>query len=218
MNRLAKKHVIQILLIITIGFVALSILILVFPHSWVDFEFSEEVQEHHSAIEDTIMKAVSWFGQLWASCSLALFAALILFLKKKYREGIFCISTLLVGVVNYAVKTLINRPRPSTSLVRVITDVQHQSFPSGHVSFYIVFFGFITFLFYHKRWLVPLYRYAIITSCITLILTVPVSRIYLGAHWFTDVLGGFLLGSICLGALLLLYLRKETPNTISTLK
>jgi undecaprenyl-diphosphatase len=118
--------------------------------------------------------------------------------------------------VNYTIKILINRSRPSHDLVRVIVDVQHQSFPSGHVSFYILFFGFIAFLFYHKKWLAPRFRYTIITCCVGLILTVPISRIYLGAHWFTDVLGGFLLGNICLGCLLLLYLKDENTITLQS--
>jgi membrane-associated phospholipid phosphatase len=45
--------------------------------------------------------------------------------------------------------------------------------------------------------------------CMTLIFTIPVSRIYLGAHWFTDVLGGFMLGLICLYILSYLYLKKK---------
>ncbi|QEC75292.1 phosphatase PAP2 family protein [Mucilaginibacter ginsenosidivorax] len=46
--------------------------------------------------------------------------------------------------------------------------------------------------------------------CLFLIFMIPVSRVYLGAHWFTDVLGGFLLGIICLYILSYQYLKTES--------
>jgi membrane-associated phospholipid phosphatase len=209
MRDFGRKHAIQILGLISLGFIVLSVLILVFPHSWLDSEFSEEIQEHHNAVIDSLMKGISWFGKLWPSVILVLGSTTLLLLFKKKREAIYCAATLFIGLITYLVKTLINRPRPDSALVRVIVDTQHQSFPSGHVSFYIVFFGFIAFLFYHHKWLLTLPRNLLIFFCLFLILTIPISRIYLGAHWFTDVLGGFLLGSLFLGVLLQLYLKKE---------
>lgn len=209
MRDFGKKHALQLLAIIGIGFIVLSILILVFPNSWLDSEFSEEIQEHHNVTIDFLMKGISWFGQTWNSIILVFISAILLLIGRKKREALFCVSTLFIGLITYAIKVLINRPRPSNDLVRVIVDVPHQSFPSGHVSFYIVFFGFIAFLFYHDQLLSKLPRYIIISSCVFLILTIPISRIYLGAHWFTDVLGGFLLGSIFLSFLLLFFLKNE---------
>nr|MBC7611762.1 phosphatase PAP2 family protein [Pseudopedobacter sp.] len=213
MKDFGRKHAVQILALISLGFIILTILIIVFPNSWLDSEFSEEVQEHHNSAIDFLMEGISWFGHFWISTSMVLASATLLFIFKKKREAIYCAATLLIGLITYLIKNLINRPRPNSDLVRVIVDTQHQSFPSGHVSFYIVFFGFIAFIFHHRKWLSKLPRRVIIFFCLFLILTVPISRIYLGAHWFTDVLGGFLLGSIFLGFLLFLYLKKEHHQT-----
>ena len=203
-----NKNARQILGVIVLGFIILTILVLLFPSSWLDLEFSEEVQEYHNSILDFTMKAISWFGLMYSSIIIVLGSALLLFLAKKQRAAFFCVSTLFIGLITYVIKVLINRPRPGKDLVRIIVDVQHQSFPSGHVSFYIVFFGFIAFLLHHHKWLNNTLRSMIIYFCLFLILAIPVSRIYLGAHWFTDVLGGFLLGTAFLGILILGYLRK----------
>jgi undecaprenyl-diphosphatase len=204
-----NRNALQILIAIVIGFFALTGLVLFFPSSWLDFEFSEEIQEHHNLLIDFIMRAISFFGDLWVSVFLVLISSILLFIYKKKLEAIFCVSTLLVGIVTYFLKVAVNRPRPNHDIVRVIVDVQHQSFPSGHVTFYIVFFGFIAFIFHHHQWLTKFQRHVVVFCCLFLILTVPISRVYLGAHWFTDVLGGFLVGSSFLGFLLMLYLNKE---------
>ncbi|MGY0036281.1 phosphatase PAP2 family protein [Pedobacter sp. NJ-S-72] len=51
-------------------------------------------------------------------------------------------------------------------------------------------------------------RVTVVVISAFLILTIPFSRIYLGAHWFTDVLGGLILGLICLYIISVLYLKK----------
>ncbi|MEO5910136.1 MAG: phosphatase PAP2 family protein [Pelobium sp.] len=207
MKDFGKKHAVQILGLILTGFMLLTILVLFFPNSWLDSEFSEEIQEHHNNAIDFLMKGISWFGQMWVSISLVSISSILFLLSRKKKEAIFCMATLLIGLITYLIKIAINRPRPGADMVRVIVDVQHQSFPSGHVSFYIVFFGFIAFLLYHDQLLDKPLRYIVISSCIFLILTIPISRIYLGAHWFTDVFGGFLLGSVYLGLLLTFFLK-----------
>ncbi len=210
-----NKNARQILGVIVFGFVILTILVLLFPSSWVDLEFSEEVQEHHNSVLDITMKAISWFGTMYCSIIIVLGSAILLFITKKQRAAYFCFSTLFVGIITYLIKVLINRPRPNKDMVRIMVDVQHQSFPSGHVSFYIVFFGFIAFILHHHKWLTKIVRNIIIYLCLLLILTIPFSRIYLGAHWFTDVLGGFLLGTAFLGILIWLYLKNQNKANLT---
>jgi len=73
-------------------------------------------------------------------------------------------------------------------------------FPSGHTSIAIAFWGALAFLF-RKRWVTFL--------CASLMLLVPLSRIYLGVHFLADVLGGVVLGAIVLAAFYFIILKPE---------
>lgn len=73
-------------------------------------------------------------------------------------------------------------------------------FPSGHTSIAIAFWGALAFLF-RKRWVAVL--------CASLMLLVPLSRIYLGVHFLADVIGGLVLGAIALAAFYFLFLKPD---------
>ncbi len=210
-----KRIVPYILGSIGSGFIVLTILILIFPHSFVDLEFSQEIQENRNPALDAVMKLVSWFGYNPGSIIIVLLSALIFFLFKYRRETLFVLLTSLSGLVSSAVKILVNRPRPAEPLVHIVQKVNQQSFPSGHVLFYIVFFGFLTVLMYHLKTIPKIIRIVITAISMLLIFTIPFSRIYLGAHWFTDVLGGFLLGMLCLYALCFFYFRRPKQKVLS---
>lgn len=209
MKAIGKKHASQIILVIVLGMLLLSAIVIIFPLSFIDIEFSEEVQEVHNPLLDFLMKAISWFGQMWVSAMMVSISTILLFFFKLKKEAIYCFLTLGVGLISYIVKISVNRPRPGSDLVRIIEHAKFQGFPSGHVAFYIVFFGLMAFFFYHKRWLKKPFRILIICICLGLIFAIPVSRIYLGAHWFTDVLGGFLVGCFYLTLLMYFYLNNK---------
>ena len=216
MITIGKKRALRTILLIVFGFLLLTFSIKIFPSSWIDLELSEEIQEEQTPLKDFLMNAVSWFGQTWNSIAVVSLTSLILAMLRFKREAFFCLLTLLMGVITYGIKVLIDRPRPNEDLVRVIDKAKFQSFPSGHVGFYIVFFGLMAFFIYHGKWFSLNVRRVLISVCMLFIFTVPVSRIYLGAHWFTDVLGGFLTGSIYLIILIFAYLGN--PKTTHTIK
>ncbi|TKB97583.1 phosphatase PAP2 family protein [Pedobacter cryophilus] len=210
MRDLAYKRIVQFLIIICVGFLILTLLVITSPTSWIDLKFTEEIQEHQNQSLYFFMKVVSWFGNTWESISVVVITTILLLLFKFKREAFFCFLTLGIGVLTYSIKVFINRPRPNSDIVKVLTEAKYQSFPSGHTSFYVVFFGLISFFIYHHKWFKKSYRISLIGTLMSLIFLVPISRIYLGAHWFTDVLGGFFIGAAYLTILLMFYFKEST--------
>ena len=208
-----QRHIVNFVLGgISIGFIVLTILIVIFPHSFVDLKFSREMQEHQNPFLDTTMKAASWFGYFPGSAIVVVLGALLFFIFNYRKEALFVFLTSISGLVSSIVKILVNRPRPTAPTVRIVQKVYEQSFPSGHVLFYIVFFGFLIVLMYQLKAVPKFIRISTAAVSGLLILVIPFSRIYLGAHWFTDVLCGFLLGMLCLYLLCIFYFRKTSAN------
>jgi undecaprenyl-diphosphatase len=116
-------------------------------------------------------------------------------------------------LINRLMKWLIARPRPTIEVVNVQREWAHESFPSGHVAFYVCFFGFLFFaafaLLPKKSWK---RRLATTLAALPLLL-VGLSRVYLGAHWPSDTLGAYLLSGIWLAFVLHQYRRWKARST-----
>ena len=212
MNKRRQRILVLVLLIISVGFVALTILVMLYPTSFIDVEFSEEVQKHQNKFLDSAMYLISVPGYMPESPIMIVFTSLVLFLFRYKKAAVFVLFTMVAGLVSTIVKALVNRPRPSDDVVRIVLKTSQQSFPSGHVLFYVVFFGFLVVLMYQLEDIPKFLRWFVIACSLFMIFVIPLSRIYLGAHWFTDVTGGFLLGLLCLYLLSWLYLRKPAKR------
>ena len=209
-----KKNILfYVIGLILLGFVLLTFLVSAFPASVIDRTFSEEVQENQNPTLDILMKIASWFGYMPYSVIMVLLTAIVFYLFRYKKEALFILLTLTSGIVSTVIKVAVDRPRPTKDMVTIIEKAGHQSFPSGHTLFYVFFFGFILVLMRHLKSINVLVRIIITVLCLSLIFMVPISRVYLGAHWFTDVLGGFMLGIICLFILSYYYLLKADNKT-----
>ncbi len=210
----SRKKALYVVLGLTMLFLLLTAFVFVLPTTFVDVEFSEEVQEYNHPLLDALMKGVSWFGERTVAIGGALASALIFLLLGHRREALFLSLTLLSSVLNFGLKLLINRPRPTDDLVRIVEKAHNNSFPSGHTVFYVTFFGFLIFLMYRLRQFPAAVRWGVSGASLVLVLAVPFSRVYLGAHWFSDVLAGFVLGLISLIGLIYFYFE-AIPETES---
>src|SRR5436305_5673255 len=121
-------------------------------------------------------------------------------------EAIFILLTSSSNLLNALVKRLIKRPRPTNELVTVVRVINEPSFPSGHVMHYINLFGLLTYLL-ATNWRSGRLRNTLIAICSALIICVGPSRVYLGAHWPSDVMAGYLYGGLWFGGIMALYLR-----------
>lgn len=124
-------------------------------------------------------------------------------------EAIFILLTSTSNILNAIVKRVIRRPRPNKELVTVVRVINEPSFPSGHVMHYTNFYGLLIYLL-ATNWRSGRLRNILIAICTSLIALVGPSRIYLGAHWPSDVAAGYLYGGLWFGGLMALYLRVKS--------
>lgn len=118
-------------------------------------------------------------------------ATIILFILIKNRKiGISIISNLaVVTILNQLLKNILQRPRPTE--FRIVEETGF-SFPSGHSMVSMAFYGYLIYLIYKyvkNKYL----KWILIVLLSILICTIGISRIYLGVHYTSDVLGGFLI-------------------------
>lgn len=124
-------------------------------------------------------------------------------------EAIFVLLTSSSNILNWIVKRLIKRPRPTKELVTVARVINEPSFPSGHVMHYINLFGLLDYLL-ATNWRSGRLRNVLLTICTSLIILIGPSRIYLGAHWPSDVMAGYIYGGLWFGGLMAFYLRVKS--------
>ena len=127
--------------VLVLTFLLLGFYVTAEPPQYLDIHISKEIQENQSAGLNDFMIWVSWLGRTSVSVVVVVVLSLALFLLKYKRESVLLLSTLVSGLIGLFFKVLINRPRPSRELVTLLEDTKYQSFPSGHVLFYTVFFG-----------------------------------------------------------------------------
>jgi undecaprenyl-diphosphatase len=193
------------LLVFAIAFAILAFTAHNVPFLPLDLTIERFVQSYHPIWFLSLMEVVSWPGYTLQSMFLVLLTgALLYYLHLRWEAVVSVAGAAFVLLANTAVKLTVQRPRPNSSLVDVVRQLQGYSFPSGHVMFYTGFFGFLLFLTYillKRSWK----RTVLFVGFGLILILVGPSRIYLGAHWPSDVLGAYLLGSLALWAIIRFY-------------
>lgn len=182
-----------------ICFIVVAIIVLNQNSEWDNRALDRIISEHRNSFLNGAMPIITYAGDLifWV----IIIAYLFLFgNRKKKKIGLIlliglCISFLLV----YGLKEGFARDRPALSEDKILVDSFYSdySFPSGHTA--RGFFGFIIiFANFKKRYSFPI---------LGLVTLVAYSRVYVGLHYPTDIIGGIFLG-ICLAAVLLIFSEK----------
>jgi membrane-associated phospholipid phosphatase len=187
------------------AFAVLTFMVKTTPSFPIDLQITHTLQSIASPLFSAAMSVISWPGFLPQAILIPALAVLVIYMFGLHWEALITvIAALLPSLINLLVKELIRRPRPAIDLVNVFRILDSYSFPSGHVMFYVGFFGFLWFLIFTLlRHSLP--RMLLLGLLGSLILLVGLSRIYLGQHWASDVLGAYLLGGISLAAIVQLY-------------
>ena len=138
-------------------------------------------------VSTPIAKFITNFGGAIFVISLT---TILFFVIKDKKIGISIITNLgIVTILNQIIKFIMQRPRPTE--FRIIEETGY-SFPSGHSMISMAFYGYIIYLIY--KYVKNKYiKWISIVLLSILICSIGISRIYLGVHYTSDVLGGFLI-------------------------
>ncbi len=143
----------------------------------------------------TIYQVFTFFGSTLFIILLTIFLfVLFIILKKKVYSYIIASSIIISTIFNNVIKIIIRRARPT--VLALVTETSY-SFPSGHTMASVTMYGILCYLVIKSNWS----KKAKISVSILLGLMpilVGLSRIYLGAHFATDIIGGFLVSTILL--------------------
>jgi undecaprenyl-diphosphatase len=186
----------------------------------IDVHITHEFQENKEPWLLYSMEAVSFIGNVaLLSTGLIVLAFAILWIVRLRLEAVILAANCATSaLLNGLLKIIVSRPRPTASLVEIIQVAGGKSFPSGHVMAYLAFWGFLfslgVILFKGNRW----WRIALLIVPALFVILVGPSRIYLGDHWASDVLGAYLIGGVWLGLWLWLYLKLKEKGVLARRK
>lgn len=198
-------------------FAVLAWFVHVHPVLPVDIVITQEFQESKAPWLQSFMVAISYLGNHFAVfIALIVLTALVFWLVRLRLEALLILAlSAISSAFNVLVKLIVSRPRPTAQLVDIFQHASGQSFPSGHVMSYVAFFGLLfslgIILFKRDRW----WNYVLLIIPAFFVVLVGPSRIYLGDHWASDVLGGYLFGGLLLGISLWIYLVLKGRGVLS---
>jgi undecaprenyl-diphosphatase len=159
-------------------------------------------QSLRSQWADIVLVAITELGD--SIVNIFLFGAVwvVLLVKRCYRTAGFWALTVLGGLLGLQLlKWGIHLPRP----VAIYHGASAYGFPSGHTTMSVIIYGFLAILL--ARGLAGVWRWGLFSSVIVISFLIGISRLYLGAHWLSDVLGGFLIGTSWAALLGIAYLN-----------
>ncbi len=155
---------------------------------------------------DTFLVGMTMLGDAAVTVPLVVAAMFwLLFRKDRYSALFLTITTVIGFLLVTAVKNITKIPRP----VNMYDGAVHWAFPSSHATMSLVIYGFLALLCSHQ--LVRKKRWLPFALALFLILGIGFSRLYLGAHWLSDVVGGVSLGMAWLTIMAVIYLHDRRP-------
>jgi len=183
----------------------------------VDVAITREFQENRSPLLSTLMVAVSYLGNSGLVFPLLIGLTALVFwaVRLRLEAALIVVLSAVSAVVNVGIKLLVSRPRPTAKLVEIIQHASGASFPSGHVMSYVAFFGLLFSLGVILLKRDRLWHYALLIISALFVILVGPSRIYLGDHWASDVIGGYLFGGMLLGISLWIYLKLKEKGVLA---
>ena len=158
-----------------------------------------------------LMVVATHSGGRNASALIALGGALWMWRHHRRRFAFaWLIIAIIYGIMTYGLKEIVGLPRPAEEMRDSEIHVDNKSYPSGHAMGAIVGYGMLGFVLLQriKNW--PR-RLAIGAALAAWILLIGISRVYLRAHWGSDVVGGWFIGLAYMNLCLAIYFWRGYP-------
>ncbi|MDA3937569.1 MAG: phosphatase PAP2 family protein [Actinomycetota bacterium] len=195
------------------GFALLVAAVLLYPAfiHW-DERLSRAFSEMSVPGFEEFLRALTHMGDTWTMVGLTIAVSLYLLARRMRLEALLLSATVGLGAaLGWFFKLIVQRARPGLEYAHVPLPDSY-SFPSGHALATFLFFGVIVFLMMLNA-RSPRVRYGVTAICIGLAALVAVSRVYLGVHWFGDIIASWMLGSAWMVVTVAVYFRYSTDRT-----
>lgn len=161
-----------------------------------DLQLLGWMQAQATPLGRAIFEVVSYTGSFPAMAGLALVGGIMLAVRRRWIVLIGWVAAFGGGgLLDGLLKLAIQRPRPLTPAALL---VHSWSFPSGHAMGSLIGYGMLAYLLVIFRVYRRSGQVAILAGAAALIVAIGVSRLYLGVHYFSDVVGGYAAGALWL--------------------
>ncbi|MEO8580720.1 MAG: bifunctional DedA family/phosphatase PAP2 family protein, partial [Gemmatimonadales bacterium] len=156
------------------------------------------LRDHSTHLGDRIFSAITLFGSPVAMAALGVIVAAVLAVKRQWilLAGWFA-AFIGAGILTATLKTVIQRPRPTGA--NQFLHGESFSFPSGHALGSLIGYGMLAYLLIRvvdqRRT-----KTLVVGASLALVLAIGFSRLYLGVHYFSDIVAGYAAGVLWLSA------------------
>jgi membrane-associated phospholipid phosphatase len=198
-------------------FGTLAVFIHIHPLLPLDVAITHYFQQNQAPWLSITMLVISYPGSSFLLPTLVLLTVVIFWSLGDRLEAVFVAGLSACSLLlNLLLKVLVHRPRPSRGLVHIIVTSVGYSFPSGHVMAYIAYWGLLfafgVILFQGRHW----WRTTLLVISAAFVVLIGPSRIYLGDHWASDVIGAYLIGGVLWGLAVVVYLPLKERGVLQT--
>ena len=166
---------------------------------------------HRAEWLTSVLRVITWLGSTAVIIPLGVIAGVFFVLRRRRWQPLALLAAAVAGAVSLydIVKPLIGRPRPPPAIW--IGHYSGTAFPSGHAAQSVAFYAMLAIVLGAGK--SPRAKTVLWSAAALVALAVGGSRIYLGAHWLTDVLGGYALGACWVATVVIVMLAAFSRGT-----
>ena len=170
------------------------------PFTRLDLAVQHRLADLRHPVADPIALLITYLGNGPVIALLGLWANLWLILRRRYFSALLLTGGTLAGeLLIYLFKLFFARTRPESPFIHLVMDLR--GFPSAHAFVALVFYGLLVYMLLDTLKNLE-NRFYLVVGGSLLTLLIGFSRLYLGVHWFSDVLGGYALAAAWLSLLI----------------